>query len=1046
LARISTYVIDGTIVDDDKVIGSDANNSMITKNYTVRDLAAYIGYSIGNNLLVPYVNASQNVDLGAFNLTANSIIVGNQLILGGTAGLVGQVLMSNGSGSPASWAYNIGSQTLRDVLIQGNIGNKNLILSNTTGSLIGLDLDKVYNTSVGIRLFDSVLNNTANLLSNKLDVQDSSLQKTASYFASGIRYSSNGFDVFINANSYANQTLLYPSNGGVLVTSVNGTTADLTGNVTLGGLGVGTVTSVAVTNGTGISASVANPTTTPNITITNTAPDQIVSLASGIGISVTGTYPSFTIATTGSGSTPTLQEVTDVGNIVTDLGNTAFSQLLFDQYNIQEIGGSGVGINVNSGNPYLYVQNSGGGTTYYSHSQIILGPNSLLFPALTTNRYLTLSVNGNYADLTGAITIPVGTGTVTSIATSGLISGGTITTSGTISTSINTNKLVGRSTIGVGEMEEITIGTGLSLSAGTLNATAAGILHGTASGTDTYTVTIAGATAYADGDAYLIGFPNGNTTTATINISGLGTVGLYRNNDGPIIGGDIWNGAEMLCVYNSTTGGFQLIGTSPNAMYAYVTNADSVTITKGQVVYAFGGQGDRMTVKLANNTGDATSAQTVGVVLSTSIAANQKGVIITQGLLNGLSILPTATYADGDPLYLGATAGSVTNVKPYAPNHLVYLGNVTTSSNGAAGRWYVRVQNGYELDELHNVQARTPSLKDTLWYDNAVSPAQWKTASIPTILGYTPIGGTGTINEIAYFTSTGSTIGSLTTATYPSLTELSYVKGVTSSIQTQIGTKQATITGAATTITSSDLTASRALISNASGKVAVSAVTDTELGYVSGVTSGIQTQIDGKATIATINNNNILGYQALGSTIKGGTLDLSLNRVTTGISLPVAVSGRLFLIPVYIPVATTITGVKFMSSIAGVYTAANYNGFGLYSYNTVTGAGALLASTPDDGTIFKSSANVLVSKAFSSAASVSAGFYYIGMVWSFSGTPTTTPAILGNASMSTSMSLYDFTNSGKLFCHIISQTTLPSSWTHATNTTNNPVIYWVSLY
>jgi hypothetical protein len=53
---------------------------------------------------------------------------------------------------------------------------------------------------------------------------------------------------------------------------------------------------------------------------------------------------------------------------------------------------------------------------------------------------------------------------------------------------------------------------------------------------------------------------------------------------------------------------------------------------------------------------------------------------------------------------------------------------------------YVKVQNGYELDELHNVQAQSPSLKDTLWYDNTVSPAQWKTASISTILGYTPVG------------------------------------------------------------------------------------------------------------------------------------------------------------------------------------------------------------------------------------------------------------------------------------------------------------------
>jgi hypothetical protein len=52
-----------------------------------------------------------------------------------------------------------------------------------------------------------------------------------------------------------------------------------------------------------------------------------------------------------------------------------------------------------------------------------------------------------------------------------------------------------------------------------------------------------------------------------------------------------------------------------------------------------------------------------------------------------------------------------------------------------------------------------------------------------------PVTGTGTINEIAYFNTTGSTIASLPTATYPSLTELSYVKGVTSAIQTQINSK-----------------------------------------------------------------------------------------------------------------------------------------------------------------------------------------------------------------------------------------------------------------
>jgi hypothetical protein len=67
-----------------------------------------------------------------------------------------------------------------------------------------------------------------------------------------------------------------------------------------------------------------------------------------------------------------------------------------------------------------------------------------------------------------------GSGTVTQVNTAGLISGGPISTTGTISTSMNTNKLVGRSTAGTGIMEEITVGSGLTLSAGTLTASGSG--------------------------------------------------------------------------------------------------------------------------------------------------------------------------------------------------------------------------------------------------------------------------------------------------------------------------------------------------------------------------------------------------------------------------------------------------------------------------------------------------------------------------------------------------------------------------------------------
>ena len=98
-----------------------------------------------------------------------------------------------------------------------------------------------------------------------------------------------------------------------------------------------------------------------------------------------------------------------------------------------------------------------------------------------------------------------------------------------------------------------------------------------------------------------------------------------------------------------------------------------------------------------------------------------------------------------------------------------------------------------------------------------------------------------------------------------SVSELNYVDGVTSAIQAQLNGKQATINGGASTITGSNLTTNRALISNGSGKVAVSDVTSTELAYLDGVTSAIQTQLNGKAPIFTSSTGAVEYSFAAGS-------------------------------------------------------------------------------------------------------------------------------------------------------------------------------------
>lgn len=158
--------------------------------------------------------------------------------------------------------------------------------------------------------------------------------------------------------------------------------------------------------------------------------------------------------------------------------------------------------------------------------------------------------------------------------------------------------------------------------------------------------------------------------------------------------------------YNDTTKKFDF--GSPSAgginptdirtVYAEVKNADSVTIHKGDPVYLYRATGNKASVIQAANTGDSTSAKTLGLAYA-DIAPGNTGLIVTKGELVGVD---TSMYAEGDTLYLGATAGTLTNVKPSSPNHLVYIGVVERANQGQ-GIIYVSPQNGYELDEIHNV-------------------------------------------------------------------------------------------------------------------------------------------------------------------------------------------------------------------------------------------------------------------------------------------------------------------------------------------------------
>jgi hypothetical protein len=235
-------------------------------------------------------------------------------------------------------------------------------------------------------------------------------------------------------------------------------------------------------------------------------------------------------------------------------------------------------------------------------------------------------------------------------------------------------------------------------------------------------------------------------------------------------------------------------------LYAYVTNDEAVTITKGQPVYMFAAAGDRVSVKLASNTSDTTSAKTLGVCAE-NIAAGQAGMVLCQGVQDGLNL---SAYSPGDTLYVGATAGTLTSTKPYAPNHLVYVG-VVERANMGNGRLYVRIQNGYELNEIHDVSAQSPSNGQTLIRNATTS--LWEAANLTAGTGISIGNGAGsiTVTNSAPDQTVSLTAGTgiSTSGTYPSFTITNSAPDQTVAL-TGAGTTAVTGTYPNFTITSND--------------------------------------------------------------------------------------------------------------------------------------------------------------------------------------------------------------------------------------------------
>jgi hypothetical protein len=196
---------------------------------------------------------------------------------------------------------------------------------------------------------------------------------------------------------------------------------------------------------------------------------------------------------------------------------------------------------------------------------------------------------------------------------------------------------------------------------------------------------------------------------------------------------------------------------SADKLILVVRNTSGATITKGTVVYINGANGNKPTIAKALATSDATSAQTLGL-LQADIANNSNGNVV---LVGSVIDLDTSAFTEGQQLYLsGVTAGAYTATKTLAPTHLVYVG-VIARAHPTQGVIEVKIQNGYELDEIHDVSIISKANNEGLFYESSTS--LWKNKSIATVLGYTPANGANYL-PLAGGTMTGAIVG--TTATF----------------------------------------------------------------------------------------------------------------------------------------------------------------------------------------------------------------------------------------------------------------------------------------
>lgn len=175
-------------------------------------------------------------------------------------------------------------------------------------------------------------------------------------------------------------------------------------------------------------------------------------------------------------------------------------------------------------------------------------------------------------------------------------------------------------------------------------------------------------------------------------------------------------------------------GTSyPENLYLTVVNktTDNLLASGYKVLKVQTAQGQRLAVDYALADSDANSADTIGVVYE-NIDNNQSGRIVVIGEITGINTtgsIQGESWSDGDLLFLSpSTPGGITTTRPTAPNHGVVLGYVVYSHVNQ-GKIYIKIDNGYEIGELHNCYLPSPTNNQGIFWSSGTTRYENKSLS-----------------------------------------------------------------------------------------------------------------------------------------------------------------------------------------------------------------------------------------------------------------------------------------------------------------------------